>query len=348
MKANLTRNSTLQLFLFTLLATALAENRVAASGQNGPQDGAADSTFSLKVNVDLVVLNLAVADENGRSVTDLRHDDFSLYEDDIPQTITEFLPTEAPFNLALVLDTSSSVRTSLHLIKKAGIEFAHQLRPNDRIGIIVFSSSVRQLLGFTSERNLLKRTLDNLTVSTFGGSKVYDAIAQAVYRLRTLSTGRNAIVLLSDGMENASRIKFDGLRLLLAQSDAVFYPVTILNKQRQQDQLEAYIRSRPENDPYMANARASLAVLSEIYQLQTERLLTLAHDSGGKVFVVSNLSDLAGEYSKIAQELRNTYSVAYYSTNARRDGSLRSVRIEVTNPRYRVRTRTSYFVPKEE
>jgi VWFA-related protein len=74
----------------------------------------------------------------------------------------------------------------------------------------------------------------------------------------------------------------------------------------------------------------------------------LAHDSGGKVFVVSDLSDLAGEYSKIAQELRNTYSVAYYSTNARRDGSLRSVRVEVKNPRYRVRTRTSYFVPKEE
>ena len=112
--------------------------------------------------------------------------------------------------------------------------------------------------------------------------------------------------------------------------------------------MEAYIRSRPENDPYMANARASLAVLSEIYQLQTERLLTLAHDSGGKVFVVSNLSDLAGEYSKIAQELRNTYSVAYYSTNARRDGSLRSIRIEVKNPQYRVRTRSSYFVPKEE
>jgi VWFA-related protein len=203
-------------------------------------------------------------------------------------------------------------------------------------------------LGFTGDRRLLTRTLDSLTVSTFGGSRVYDAIAQSVYRLRELNAGRSAIVILSDGMENASRIKFEGLRLLLAQSDAVLYPVTILNRKRQQDQLEAYIRSRPESDPYLANARASLAVLSEIYQLQTQRLFTLAQETGGKVFVVSNLSDLAGEYAKIAQELRNTYSVAYYSTNSRRDASLRSVRVEVKDPKYRVRARSTYFVPKEE
>lgn len=331
---------------FTLLAISLVGVRTAASPQDSmPQEG---SEFSLKVNVDLVVLNLAVVDESGKSVTDLRQEDFSLHENGTLQTITEFLPTEAPFNLALVLDTSSSVRTSLHLIKRAGIEFAHQLRSKDRIGIAVFNSSVTQLLGFTSDRRLLNRTLDSLTVSTFGGSKAYDAIAQAVYRLRELSTGRSAIVILSDGMENASRIKFEGLRLLLAQSDAVLYPVTILNRKRQQDQLEAYIRSRPESDPYMANARASLAVLSEIYQIQTERLLTLAQDTGGKVFVVSNLSDLAGEYAKIAQQLRNTYTVAYYSTNSRRDASLRSVQVEVKNPKYQVRGRSSYFVPKEE
>jgi VWFA-related protein len=337
------------LLLVFLLAWLMGGRQIAALQQQSEPPGvAAESEFSLKVNVDLVVLNLAVVDENDRNVSNLHREDFLLYENDVPQTITDFLPIEAPFNLALVLDTSSSVRTNLPLIKKAGIEFVHQLRSNDRIGIAVFNSSVSQLLSFTSDRRRLKRTLDQLTVSNFGGSKVYDAIAQSVYRLRELSTGRNAIVILSDGMENASRTKFDGLRLLLAQSDAVLCPVTILNKQRQQDQLEAYIRSRPESDPYVANARASLAVLSEIYRIQTQRLLTLAQDTGGKVFVVANLSDLAGEYGKIAQELRNTYSVAYYPTNTKRDGSLRSVRIEVKNARYRVRARSSYFVPKEE
>jgi len=346
LSANSNRNSILCLLLLTISFTG---DHVAQSlHDTPPQESSSDSGFSLKVNVDLVVLNITVVDENGRSVTDLRKEDFSLYEDEVPQTITEFLSSQAPFNLALVLDTSSSVRTRLHLIKKAGIEFGQQLRPNDRIGMIVFNSSVAQPLDFTSSRVLLRRTLDSLTVSTFGGSKVYDAIAQAVYRLRERSVGRNAIVILSDAMENASRIKFDGLRLILAQSDAVLYPITILTKQRQQEELQAYIRSHSESDPYVANARASLAVLSEIYQLQTERLLTLAYDSGGKVYVVSDLSELATEYSKIAEELRNTYSVAYYSTNSRRDGSLRSVRVGVKNSNYRVRARSSYFVPKEE
>jgi VWFA-related protein len=350
LRSLLTRKLIVQLLIpLTLLACLAVRSRTAVwlQGSEG-QEASAGSEFSLKVNVDLVVLNLAVLDEHERTVPNLRREDFSLYEDSVQQTITEFLPTEAPFSLALVLDTSSSVRNNLHLIKKAAIEFVQQLRPNDRIGISVFGSTVSQVLGFTSDRTLLKRTLNNLKVSNFGGSKVYDGIAQAVYRLREQSTGRNAIVILSDGMENASRIKFDGLRLLLAQSDAVLWPVTVLNKQRQQDELEAYIRSQPESDPYLANARASLAVLSEIYRVQTQRLLTLAQDTGGKVFVVSDLSDLAGEYAKIAQELRQTYSVAYYPVNTSRDGSLRAVRIEVKNPNYRVRTRSTYYVPKEE
>jgi Ca-activated chloride channel family protein len=348
--SNLMCRRTLQfLVVLTLLATVLIGSRVAASLQAARPEGTdSESTFSLKVNVDLVVLNLAVIDEGGRNVVNLRHEDFSLYEDGAPQTITEFLPTEAPFNLALVLDTSGSAKPNLSLIKKAGIEFTQQLQPKDKIGIVVFNSSVTQLQNFTTDRGLLKHTLNSLTTSTFGGSKVYDAVAQAVYRLRELSTGRSAIVILSDGMENASRIKFDGLRLLLAQSDAVFYPITVLGRQRQQEELQAYISSHPESDPYVANARESLAVLSKTYQLQKERLAALANDCGGKVFVVSSLQDLAGEYGKIAQELRNTYSVAYYPTNLRRDGSLRSVRVKVNNPRYQVRTRSSYFVPKEE
>ena len=349
MKAISARIPIPELLLVVILLVCYESPGPAASWHTPESQAAStESDFSLKVNVDLVVLNLSVLDQNDRNVSNLKREDFELYEDNVLHPITEFLPTEAPFNLALVLDTSSSVQPKLPLIKKAGIEFVQQLRPNDRIGIAVFNSTVSQVLSFTSDRKLLQRTLDNLKVSKFGGSKVYDGVAQAVYRLREQSTGRNAIVILSDGMENASRIKFDGLRLLLAQSDAVLCPITVLSKQPKIEELESYIRSHEESDPYVANARASLAALSDIYRTQTQRLLTLAQDTGGKVFTVSDLSQLSGEYAKIAFELRNTYSVAYYPTNTRRDGTLRSVRILVKNPTFRVRARSSYFVPKEE
>lgn len=337
------------LFLLSVGLVAFIKMAPAWLPQESPAQPSQDDTpFTIKVNVDLVVLNATVVDEKGQNVTHLRREDFSLYEDEIQQAISEFLPVEAPFNLALVLDTSSSVRPSLALIKKAANEFTQQLRPADRIAIAEFNASVRQLQDLTSDRAVLKRAINNLTVSSYAGSKVYDGIAQAVYRLRSSSTGRNAIVILSDGMENSSRFKFDGLRVLLAQSDAVLFPVTVLNKERQQNQLEAYISSRPESDPFVANARASLVFLTEMYQMQTQRLLTLAQDSGGRVFVVSNLADLAGEYSKIAQELRTTYSLAYYSTNPQRDGTFRQLRVAVRNPGLKVLTRSRYFVPREE
>ena len=337
------------LFLFCLGLIALIKMVPAWLPQESPAQPSQDEApFSIKVNVDLVVLNATVVDEKGQSVTNLKREDFSIYEDQIQQAIAEFLPVEAPFNLALVLDTSSSVRPSLTLIKKAANEFTLQLRPADRIAIAEFNASVRLLRDLTSDRALLKRAINNLSVSSYAGSKVYDGIAQAVYRLRESSTGRNAIVILSDGMENSSRFKFDGLRILLAQSDAVLFPVTVLNKDRQQNQLEAYIKSRPESDPYVANARASLQYLTGMYQMQTQRLLTLAQDSGGRVFVVSNLSELAGEYAKIAQELHTTYSLAYYSTNPQRDGTFRQLRVAVRNPAFKVITRSRYFVPREE
>ena len=82
--------------------------------------------------------------------------------------------------------------------------------------------------------------------------------------------------------------------------------------------------------------------------MQTQRLLILAQDSGGRVFAVSNLSELAGEYAKIAQELHTTYSLAYYSTNPQRDGAFRQLRVAVRNPGFKVITRSRYFVPREE
>jgi len=159
------------------------------------------------------------------------------------------------------------------------------------------------------------------------------------------------VIMLSDGLENSSRIKFEDLRRLLAQSDVVFYPVTILNKGSQKDLLEDFIKKADQKKPdvvsYVENAKVSLSVLEEVYQIQTERLQTLTDETGGKIFLVRDLADLAEEYSKVAHELHNTFSLAYYSKNRERDGTTRTIPVEVKNPNYRVRSRTSYFVPKD-
>jgi Ca-activated chloride channel homolog len=310
-----------------------------------------DRSFSIKINVDLVVLNLTVVDEKGTNVTRLKREDFSVFEDGVQQDLSDFHPVEAPFHLVLVLDTSISTRTSLGLIKKAASNFAEELRPNDSIAIAEVNFFARQIQDFTSDRKTIRKAIQSLSTYPYGGSKIYDGVSLAAKHLQGVEGGRRAIVILSDGMENFSSMKFEDLRRFLAQGDAVFYPITIQNKDRQKDLLQNYIRSadprKPENAPILKNAKESLSVLEEVYQIQTERLETLADETGGKIFFVSDLADLAGEYSKVAQELRNTFSLAYYSKNSWRDGTMRKIRVEVRNPNYHVRTRSAYYVPKE-
>jgi Ca-activated chloride channel family protein len=307
--------------------------------------------FSLKVNVDLVILNVAVVDEKGANVTALRKEDFAVYEDDVEQEVSHFLPVEAPFHLVLALDTSISTRSSLSLIKKAASNFTDQLRPSDRIAVTQIDFDLREVQDFTGNRKKLKGAIEGIATSARGGSRIYDGVVQALKLLQKVESGRKAVIMLSDGMENASRIRFEDLRRLLAQSDVVFYPVTILNKGSQKDLLEDFInkadKKKPETASHVENAKVSLSILEEVYQIQTERLQTLTDETGGKIFLVRDLADLAEEYSKVAHELRNTFSLAYYSKNADRDGTMRRIRVEVKNPSYRVRYRTSYFVPKD-
>jgi VWFA-related protein len=309
------------------------------------------SPFSLKVHVDLVILNVAVVDEKGANVTSLRKQDFIVYEDDVEQQVADFLPVEAPFHLVLALDTSISTRSSLGLIKKAASNFTDQLRSSDQIAIVEINSAIRDIQGFTSDRRKLKKAIDRIATASSGGSRIYDGVADAAKRLEKAEGGRKAIIILSDGMENSSRIKFEDLRRLLAQSDVVFYPVTILNKGSQKDMLEDFIKNADKKKAdlasYVENAKFSVSVLEEVYQIQAERLQAMTDETGGKIFLVADLADLTEEYAKVAHELRNTFSLAYYSKNTDRDGTMRRIRVEVRDPRYRVRTRTSYFVPKD-
>ena len=254
------------------------------------------SPFSIKVNVDLVILNVAVVDEKGGIVTSLGKEDFVVYEDDVKQDIADFLPVAVPFKLVLVIDTSISTRSSLRLIKKAAIHFTDQLRPSDRIAVIGISSSARLAQDFTSDRKRLRQSIEGIATSSKGGSKIYDGLAQAVNSLRRGEVGRHAVILLSDGMENSSQIGFPELRRLLAQSDVMFYPVTLLNRQSEKDMLEDFIknadRKKPDVVSNVENAKVSLSFLEEVYQVQTERLQTLTEETGGKRFLVGDLGDL--------------------------------------------------------
>ena len=137
----------------------------------------------------MVILSVAVIDEKGANVTSLRKEDFEVYEDDVKQEVSDFLPVEAPFNLVLALDTSISTRSSLGLIKKAASNFTDQLRPSDRISIIEIDSQVRQVLDSTGDRKKLKLAIQRIATASTGGSKIYDGLALAVKQVQKAGGG---------------------------------------------------------------------------------------------------------------------------------------------------------------
>ena len=145
--------------------------------------------------------------------------------------------------------TPASVpRNNLKLIKDAARNFTKELRPDDQISVTETHFFTQEVQKFTNNRKLLRRAIKRLSTYPYGGSRVYDGVAMALKSLQRTRSGRKAIVVLSDGMENSSRVKFEELRRLLATDDAVFYPITILNKDRQKEILERYIRDNREKE----------------------------------------------------------------------------------------------------
>ncbi len=331
------------IFLLLYLASFPFSPDSSCLGQNKNEE----HPFSLEVNVDLVILNATVVDERGSYVTGLKKEDFRLYEDEELQDISVFMPVEAPFQLVLLVDNSNSTKADLSLIKKAAINFTNELRPDDRISLVEINYFVRRLNEFTSNRKNLHQEINRLSTYPYGGSRIYDGLAEGINYLRQSNPGRKAMVLLSDNMENSSTLRFEDLRSLIARNDMVYYAVTILNQEDQRNLLEKYLKSPKAEEPLITNAKNSLSVLDEVYEIQTERMLTLTEESGGRMLTVRNLNDLSGEYSKVAYELRNTYTLAFYSKNHWRDGTIRKLRVEVENPQLTVRSRTSYYVPKD-
>lgn len=330
------------IFILLYLAGSVFFPDSTCMGQNKNEE----HPFSLEVNVDLVILNATVVDEKGNYVTGLKKEDFRLYEDEELQDISVFMPVEAPFQSVLLVDNSNSTKADLGLIKKAAINFVNELRPEDRISLVEINYFVRKLNEFTSDRKTLHREINRLSTYPYGGSRIYDGLAEGINDLRQSNPGRKAMVLLSDNMENSSSLRFEDLRTLIARNDMVFYAVTILNQEDERKLLERYLMSPKAEEPLITNAKNSLSVLAEVYEIQTERMLTLTEESGGRMLTVRNLNDLSGEYSKVANELRNTYTLAFYSKNHWRDGTIRKLRVETKNPQLAARSRTSYYVPK--
>jgi VWFA-related protein len=208
--------------LVTLILTATALPIFGQVPEEKPQQD--QQQPSIKIGTNLVTVPVIVTDRYGRFVTGLKRDEFLLREEGAAQKIEEFSSTEAPFNVALLIDTSRSTQNKLDKIRKAALTFIRQLLPNDNVMVVSFDEKVRFVSDFTNQHAELERAVKTLKTSYL--TSLYDAVYMTINQKMSKIQGRKAIVILTDGVDTASKqADYQGAIDLVASSGVISYTI---------------------------------------------------------------------------------------------------------------------------
>lgn len=282
----------------------------------------------IKLNTRLVNLNIKVTDSSGRNLPRLKREDFLVLEDGVAQDIAYFEPVEAPVTILLLLDLSGSIGSKIELVRKAAKKFIDSQGEEDRMGIAYFTTRFRLVSDFTSDRELLKDRLDKMK-KPGGDTAFYDATWSAFDKLREVKEARKALVILTDGVDSSEAGEEDG-------SDRTFDQLV---ERAQEEDVTVYPLYFDTEEEVLGDGNYT----PKIFASARRKLEALADETGGTYFKVYRGDDLNGVYSRVREELRTLYSLAYLPKDTRMDGQWRKIRITVNRSGVVARTRRGYF-----
>jgi VWFA-related protein len=277
-----------------------------------------DQTISVEVN--LVNILFTVADKKGKFVTNLKKDDFKVYEDDKIQTITNFsTESNLPLTIALLVDTSGSIRDKLKFEEDAAIEFFYSTlqRGKDKACVISFDSGVDLIQDFTDDPEKLANKVRQIRAG--GGTSLYDALFLAVTKQLAGQSGRRIVILITDGDDNSSRVSLTETLEAAQKNDVTIYSIS-------------------------TNSAAFFG--SKEQERGDKTLKKFSEETGGKPFFPLKIQDLASSFLDIHDELRSQYQIGYRTSNAKQDGTFRRIRVDVTDKKFKARARSGYYMPK--
>jgi Ca-activated chloride channel family protein len=285
---------------------------------------AAGTTF--RSGVDLVSLNVIVTDARDKFVKGLNQDDFAVYEDGVQQDVTFFATTDVPLDLAILLDSSSSMSDRMATVQQAAIGFASHVREGDRLTVVSFRDSVRVVHPLDGD---VKSATDAIRRTTAGGgTALYNALYTTIKNLAKVRAGetdvrRQAIAVLTDGEDTTSLVSADDVMALAKEAGVAIYTIAL-------------------KSPFPAiGLGASKYTAESDYAMKA-----LAQETGARSFATTDVAQLAGVYGIIAEELANQYALGYTPKNLRADGTYRHISVRVAEPNTRTRTRLGYQVTK--
>jgi Ca-activated chloride channel family protein len=277
-----------------------------------PDDGEIE-----RVDVDLVNLNVRVVDRNNRSISDVKPEEFKVFEDGVAQQIMTVTQEEVPISYGIAIDRSASLRNQINKVIEAGQTIVSSNKPGDETFVISFISSDKITLesDFSADKNLLKETLDNFFVEG-GQTAVIDGVFLAAEKSAKYKKGdplsdkrRRALIVVTDGEDRDSKYTEKELYDFLREEDVQIYIIGFVNEL---DSEKGFIRGSKRDK-----------AVSLINRIATE--------SGGNAYFPTSLNELPGIAQEITKELRTQYVVSYYPSNLTKDGKFRSIRVTVAD-----------------
>ncbi|HVF48572.1 MAG TPA: VWA domain-containing protein [Pyrinomonadaceae bacterium] len=296
-----------------------------------------DDEDTVRVESNLVNLQVRVIDRNNRPINDVRQEDFRIFENGEPQTVTYFSKEEVPISYGLVVDNSGSLRTQLPKVIEAGKTIVNSNKPGDETFLVRFvdSEKIETVQDFTSNQNDLLDALE--TLYTEGGqTAVLDAVYLTAERVANYKKGnslndrrRRALILVTDGEDRDSFYKQDQLFATLRENDVQIYVIGFIGEL---DKEGGFIRKSPR-------------------ERAVNLVNRLAKETGGRAFFPNSLSELPQIAEEITRDMRTQYVISYNPTNKARDGSYRAVKVTIADASGKDKrialTRAGYTAPRD-
>jgi Ca-activated chloride channel family protein len=278
----------------------------------------------IRIDTNLVTVPVTVLDREGRYVTNLKKEDFQIFEDGVEQQVALFEPIEQPFTVLLILDISGSMTNYIAELTQAANAFVRQLHPDDQVAAATFADNLYVLFKPIKVSNLRK----NIKIQRRSGDRftnLYDAVHDAL-KLTKKIRGRKAIVLFSDGAGDGTFASAKDNFRNAEESETLIYTIQF-----------KYFQTVPHPD-------TNKKMFYKIIESNNNYMQGLAQISGGRPYQIEKIADLEKTFHSIAEELRQQYSLGYYPKQTSTDGERRQIKVRVNVPNVAVRARNSYIV----
>lgn len=272
--------------------------------------------YSLRVDVPLVDLDVSVVTKNGQFIPGLKKENFRVYEDGVPQNISNFNQQEAPITAVMLVEFASTNYWYLADALNASYTFASSLKKEDWVAVVSYDMRSYIMVDFTQDKRAILGALNMLRIPGFSETNVFDALYDTLDRIDRIE-GHKYIILISSGRDTFSKINLDQcLKKIKATPNVSIYAISIGRALRE-----------------MADARGMVGPIMSTDFLQADNQMnTFARLTGGRAYFPRFEGELPEIFRDIAADIRNEYNLAYHPTNAKLDGTYRKLKVEVVGP----------------